>query len=190
MDQRPKFVDTFCKSIRSAWKRKDILSLVPYWLLLGLALGSVVASLLPASYWSDENLGASTTVFSGFLTFDGLLLALGWGAFAKIYEMLGTGWLAVFLKRNKLLGEHLFFVDAVHGILVVSAVSSGVALVTVLLTVPLIVDRIIFAFAIGLSVWSLVKAFSAMRLMNDLVWESAQGDPIEEENSNSDGAGS
>lgn len=181
MESRPKFLSEFCKSVKYAWRGNNLLALVPYWLLSGLALGGVVSAHLPASYWLDENWDISTTVFTGFLAFDGLLLALGWGAFAKIYEMLGAGWLSSFLKREKLLGAHLFFVDAVHGILVLSAVSSGVALVSVLLSLPVLADRVILGVVIGMSIWSLIKAFSAMSLMNDLVWEKAHSKPTDDD---------
>jgi len=173
MEARPKFFTTFCQSVGDAYERKGVRAIIPWWLLVGFAVGGAVAWYMPAVYWSDGNWDVVTTVFTGFLAFDGLLLALGWGAFSKIYEILSTGSFAAFLRRNGLLSEHLFFVDAVHGALVLSAVSSGVALVTVLLPLPLLADRIIMASVVGLSLWSLAKALSAMRMMNDLVWEVA-----------------
>lgn len=180
MVARPKFFTALCKSIGDAYERKGVRAIVPWWLLLGFAIGGSVAWYMPTAFWADDNWGVATTVFTGFLAFDGLLLALGWGAFSKIYEIMSTGWFAAFLRRNGLLNDHLFFVDAVHSILVLSAVSSGVALVTVLLPIPPLADRVIVAAVIGLSLWSLIKALSAMRMMNDLVWELAHTEPDEQ----------
>ncbi|WP_139839521.1 hypothetical protein [Oceanibacterium hippocampi] len=177
MDSRPKFLTAFFKNVSESYDRNGVRAIVPWWLFLGLAVGTVVAWYMPESYWWEKKWDIATTVFTGFLAFDGLLLALGWGAFSKIYEILSTGWFAAFLRRHDLLGDHLFFVDAVHAILVLSAVSSGAALVSVLLPLPLWSDRIILAVVVGLSLWSLTKALSAMSMMNDLIWELAHSEP-------------
>lgn len=177
MEARPKFFTAFCRNVGETYERRGAMAIFPWWLAICLGLGTLAAWHVPAVFWAREYWGVATTVFTGFLAFNGLLLALGWGAFSRIYEILSTGWFSAFLRRNDLLSDHLFFVDVVHGILIVSAVSSGAGLVTVLLDLPALVDRMIFAAVTGLSLWSLVKALSAMRMMNDLVWELAHCEP-------------
>lgn len=177
--KRPKFFTAFCNSVGAAYERKGIKSVVPWWLIVGVGVGGAAAWHMPATYWSDQKWDVATTVYTGFLAFDGLLLALGWGAFSKIYEILSQNWFAAFLRRNDLLNDHLFFIDAVHGMLVLSAVISGVALVTGLLPLPIWTDQVVLACVIASSFWSLTKALSTMKVMNDLVWELAHTEPDE-----------
>ncbi len=152
--------------------------LFPFWLALGLAIGGVAAWFMPAVFWSNENWGVSTTVYSGFLAFNGLLLALGWNAFSKSYEIISTGEFAQFLRRNNLLLEHLFFIDLVHNALVLSVIASGFGLITLMLPLELRYDRIILVAVVGLSFFALTKALSAIRVMNDLIWEKAHYVPL------------
>lgn len=177
MEGRPKFLSVFFKSAAYAYERRGVRALVPWWLLIGLVAGGSAAWQMPSSFWQKEQWEVSTTLYTGFLAFDGLLLALGWGAFSRIYGILSTGWFAAFLRRNDLLEDHLFFIDFTHGVLVASAISSGCGLVVILLPFHTYVDMAIFALTMGSSFWALVKALSAVKLMNDLVWDAAHSEP-------------
>jgi len=147
--------------------------LIPVWLIIAGTAGYGAAKLMPTEFWANENWGVSVTVYSGFLAFNGLLLALGWNAFSKSYEIISTGAFAQFLKRHNLLLEHLFFIDLVHYALVVSVIASGVGLVSVMFSLDIIYDRAILCGVIGLSIYALVKAMAAIKAMNDLIWDRA-----------------
>jgi len=176
MDSRPKFLGSFFRAVGDAIDRRGLRAIFPIWLVLGLVIGAAVAWYMPSIFWADERWGVATTVYTGLLAFDGLLLALGWGAFSKIYEILSTGWFAAFLRRNNLLSDHLLYVQIVHATLVVSALSSGCGLLTIFFSLPIWADKIILAGAVGLSLYALIKALSAMSMMNDLIWELAHSD--------------
>ena len=143
-------------------------------MIIGLIAGGFPTMFIPTEYWSNCNWSIAITVFAGFLTFNGILLALGWSAFSKFYEILISTGLGNFLTRNDLLESHLFFIEFAQIILILSACWSGFALVSVLIPFPLIVDQGIMAIAVGLTIWALLNACSVITLINDLVWESAQ----------------
>lgn len=173
MSRRPTFWGTFFRSVANSVDRRGVVALVPYWLLACLFIGGVASFSIPAEFWSNDRWDISTAVFTGVLAFNGLLLALGWGAFSKIYEILSEGSFAKFLNRNGLLNDHLFFIDFVHVALVVSSLLSGCGLFSVLVEIPLIADRITMAAVIGVTGWALIKTLSAISLMNGLIWDLA-----------------
>ena len=178
MNSRPRFFSSLLQSAAETYEQKGVLRLVPIWLFTGLVMGSVVAWSLPVCFWADTRV--VTTVFAAFMTFNGLILALGWGVFSRIYATLNTRWMRNFLTRTNLLDDHLFFIEMTHAVLVLSAFVSIAGLVVVLLPVPLFVYHCAIATAIGLSFWSLIRVLSATKLMNDLMWESASNEEEQE----------
>ena len=177
MDSRPEFFASLLRAGGDSLDRRGFLRSIPYHFFACMVVGILSAIFMPQVFWANERWGAAITVHAGFLAFDGLLLALGWVAFSKIYEILNTGWFSAFLIRNNLLLDHLFFVDLAQVALITSAGTSGIGLVTVLFDFSAIIHKIIFGFCLTFSCYVLIKALSAMRTMNDLVWEIAQNNP-------------
>lgn len=175
-NSRPSFLKTYFRLVSESIDSKP-LRLLPFWLLAGLGIGCSVAWFVPAAFWNNANWGASVTVYAGVLAFDGLLLALGWGAFSKIFEILSSGDFAEFIRRNDLLEDHLFYVDFVHFTLMMSAFFAGLGLASVLLPLPLWLDRLILGVAVGVSLWASLKAGGAVKMMGALIWENAHYKP-------------
>lgn len=180
MRPRPKFLSSFFSALSDIVERKNVLYLIPYWLIAGGVIGGVVAWYVPANFWTIARWDVSATVYTGFLAFDGILLALGWGAFSKVSEILCSGEFSKFLRRHNLLDVHLMVMDFIHGILVISAISSVLGLISIFLHIPMIAHRAILAVVIALSFYSLIKSFSAMKMMNDLIWDFAHYEPKKE----------
>lgn len=176
MKNRPKFFTSFLNALAVSYEKGGIRSIVPWWLLLGLLCGAGAAWFIPETFFTDAQWETSTTIYTGFLAFNGLLLALGWSAFSRIYEIMSSGDFSKFLRRNGLLEEHLLFIDIIHLVLVTSSFLSGCALISIVMPLNYKIDIVIFSLVVGFSFWSLVKALSAIRLMNDLVWELAHCD--------------
>jgi hypothetical protein len=173
MPHRPRLSESFAEGLSIAAKARGVRAYIPGWAIICLALGSFAAWSLPAAFWKDTEWGTSMTFYGGLLAFDGLLLAIGWGAFAKIYEIIGTGDFAAFLRRNGLLPLHFLYIDLAQAALVLAALSTGTAAVMTLADVVLILDRAMMALSIGTSCYAVVKAMSATSAMHDLIWERA-----------------
>lgn len=173
MKKRPTLAVSIATSLQAGAENRGLRAYIPFWMVASAVAGYAVAFYLPAEFWSDDKWDVSTAVFAGFLAFNGLLLALGWFAFAKIYETLTGTELGAMLTRHGMLGVHLAFIDVSHFVLVFSSIASVLCLVTVLLPVPLWADRIAIGTSISLTVYGLCRAISATRMMNDLVWEQA-----------------
>ena len=138
-----------------------------------LSVGFASASYIPLEFWMDSKWVVSTAVFGGLLAFNGLLMVLGWFAIAKIYEILSNDSLGKMLTTHGLLGLHLSFIDIIHLVLICASLLSVLGLIATLAGLPIVVDRLLFGGGLGLTLYGLSCAFSATRMMNDLIWEQA-----------------
>jgi hypothetical protein len=179
MPPRPSFAATYAKALVVAARKRGWWAYVPTRLLISLGLGAAAAYFVPGGaqgFWADSNWGTSATVIGGVLAFNGILLAVGWSAFAKIYDVIGSPDFSAFLKRHDMLDTHIMFVDAVHFSLAAAALISFAALIGLLLPLPELADRGLFALMVGSCVNSIAEAFSATAMMNDLIWDKAHAD--------------
>jgi hypothetical protein len=145
-------------------------------------LGVVVTYVVPISFWVSPE--ESVVFFTAILTINGLLLAPSWGSFAKIYEIASEPRLANFLRRHGLLRSYIFHVDFIHVAQIVALCWSGLALVIcVVESLPawvshwvdlLTLQRLVFVGTVASTVYALMYALGAVRLMQDLMWCSAQ----------------
>lgn len=173
MRSRPSFAQSFATAFAEDAKDRGWRAYVPIYIGGSAAAGSIAAFGVPATFWYDTNWGVSAAVFGGILAFNGLLLALGWSAFSKIYEVMLTEPIGPILRRHNLLDVHLAFIDANHFVLVVAALASGTAMLVTLAVVPLFVDRMLFGLSVAMTMYSIVRALASIRMMNDLIWERA-----------------
>ena len=160
--------------------------LVPWTMLACCAVGFGVALLVPKEqFWDKPEI--SVVFFTATITINGLLLALSWGSFAKIYELASAPPMASFLRRNNLLNSYIFHVDFIHIAQVCAVAWSGAALTLCVVDhlphaiapyVPLLViQKISLAGCVAASIYAFVYALGAVRIMQDLVWHSAYSLP-------------
>lgn len=174
MTERPKFLPSFLDEIKKESERASFLALIPYVFLLSCGVGAVVAYYIPAAFFANDKWDVSTAVYAGLLTFDGLVLVLGWNAFSRMYDVLLRGDLGKYMMKNQLLNPYLVHITFMHIVQISAVLVAALGLVTVIMdVVPLGADRAIFAVTIALTIYSIKQALSAVRAMNDLVWQAA-----------------
>lgn len=176
MKHRPSLAVSLATSLKSGAESRGFLAYVPFVFGMCLVVGFVSAEFIPGEFWSDARWDVSTAVFAGLLAFNGLLMSLGWFAFSKIYEILANDRLGQMLTRNGLLDVHLAFIDISHAVLICASALSVAGLVSVLVGAPVPVDRILLGSCLGFTLYGLARAFSATKMMNDLIWEQAHLD--------------
>lgn len=173
-DQRPKFLRAFLDEIGKEVDESGWRAIVPYVFVCSVVFSVGVAYLIPDRFWGDDKWDISTAVYAGLLTFNGLVLALGWNAFARIYDVLLRGEFGKYLMKSNLLGSYLLHITYMHAFQIFAALAAAVGLVSVLIDkVPLIVDRAIFAVSLALTIYAIKQAFGAVTAMNDLLWQAA-----------------
>jgi len=170
---KPSFPKVFAQGLALAAERRGYHAYLPSRLLLCFGSGALVAWQLPSELWSVEKRTDLIAIFSALLAFNGLLLAIGWGAFSRIYELIGAGPFAAFLKRNDILKYHILFIEIAQVTLVFASVSSGFGVFSAWLSFELWFDKLIMTATIGLTGYAIIKAIEATQAMNEILWEAA-----------------
>ena len=143
--------------------------IIPIWFIVFFAIGAAVAYFLPSKFW-DPLRDTSTIVYTGLLTFNGIVLALSWSAFAKIYDIIGAGRFASFLRDGKVLNSYLFAVRYIHASQMLAMVSSiGALMLLQFSETPLIWQRVALGAMLGFGMYAIKQAASAVGIMQDLI---------------------
>lgn len=164
----------FLRSLLEAWQSSlddGLWSLFPYWILLSFGAGAWAAVELPVVVLGGADKELGVAAMAGLLTLNGLVLALSWSAFSKIYEIIGAGEFCAFLRRNKLLSHYLVYVGYVHIAQILAVATAGLAMFSLLLPVPTWGMRTLIAVAIGSSIYAIRQAVAASTVMQDLIWQ-------------------
>jgi hypothetical protein len=178
--ERPQFLPSFFSAMAERAESKTIwrMFVVP---VIAAAVSAGSAYYVPAVFWSDGKWDVAATVYTGILTLNGLILALSWSAFSRIYESISAPKFCSFLRRNGLLNKYIVTISFIHGLQLLAVIASGVGLVILLISIPyLIVDRILFGMMMFSSVYAIQQAASAVAIMNDLLWQKSIFDEHQE----------
>jgi hypothetical protein len=171
MKPRRSFSENFAEGLRVSANKRGWRAFIPYVLGICSALGATAAFYFPDVFWTDTNWGVSATVYVGFVTFNALLLAFSQNAFLKIQDTVSTGTIGHALAKQGLLDETLFAVEFNQAILAISSAASACGLISVILPLGLIEDRIVIGATLALSLYALTKSYVATREMNAFIWE-------------------
>lgn len=167
------FPKAFADGLSLAAEKRGWKAYIPFGLTgCGLVAAGIVWH-LPEGLWSAGNRSDLLAIYGGLLAFNGLLLAIGWSAFSRLYELIGSGPFSKFLKRNGLLNFHILFIEIAQTALVLSSLASGFGLFSVWLPFATLSDRFILGIAIMLTCYAILKALQSTRAMNEILWEAA-----------------
>jgi hypothetical protein len=172
--ERPKFLPSFLGAIRDEAEIRGWLAILPFALLSCGAVAAGIAYGMPYQFWSESKRELSVEVVVGLLTFNGLILVLGWTAFGRIYDVLLRGEFGKYLMRNKLLNAYILHITFMHIFQIAAVAATGGGLILVLFDgVPSIVSRIIFGMVLLFTMYAIKQAIDAVTAMNNLIWQSA-----------------
>jgi hypothetical protein len=174
--KRPGFLNSLLDSWQLTLSHGKARDLVPYWILVSVGSGTAVAILLPATFWDGSKLDVSVAVMSGLLTFNGIILALCWSAFGKIYEIVGAGAFAAHLRKHKLLNHYLMFVGYCHAAQILAITATGFALFALWLPFKVWAMQVAVGASIATSVYALRQGVATSTAMQDLIWRKATFD--------------
>jgi hypothetical protein len=180
--RRPSFLEAWLEDLQEDLRRYGRAKLVPWLAFCCAGIGAIVTVLVPPDhFWAKPEI--SVVFFTATVTINGLLLALSWGSFAKIYELASEPKLAAFLRKNNLLKSYIFHVDFIHVAQVIALAWSGTALFLCVISelpesishvVALVtLQKIALAGVVASSIYALRYAIGAVAIMQDLVWYNA-----------------
>jgi hypothetical protein len=140
--------------------------LIPYWIIISAMLGALAARYLPPEFWSWERIDAAVGAMSGLLTFNGIVLALCWSAFGKVYEIVGAGAFCT----------HLSFVRWCHLAQVLAIMFTAFALASLWMPLDLWFKKAAVGAAIGFSIYAVRQGYATSEVMQDLIWRKSEFD--------------
>ena len=174
---------TFLKSLLDSWqltlthgRSRD---LIPYWMIASAGSAGWLVYELPATFWDGTKLDVAISVLSGLLTFNGIILALCWSAFGKIYEIIGAGAFCAHLRKHNILNHYLHFVSWCHAAQVAAICSSAFALFALWLPFQVWVMQCAVGFATATSAYAVIQGISTSSAMQDLIWRKSEYDELE-----------
>lgn len=170
--ERPKFLTLFFEETASLHKNYGLKGVIPFWLLAFIGISVFVAYQIPESFWSDSSKNIPSYV--GILTLAGLLLALAWNAFAKIFENICAPKFSAYLQQNGMLATYMFHISYVQFAQLLAVISGGIGLVLLLCDgIPVLVHRYVFAAILATNAYAIKEAVGAVTILYDLVWYRA-----------------
>lgn len=171
--EKPKLSHSFAKGLAFAASRRGWWAYLPKYLISCIAIGSIAACNAPSSLWEGDDLSDILTIYGGGLTFNGILMAVGWSSFAKSYELIGSGPFSAFLRKHGALEMHILFIDIAQISLLVSTIISGSGLIFSVTGMETWFNKLIFATSIGSTLYAVAKCIAVTQMMQELVWESS-----------------
>ena len=180
MIERPKFLPTFLGALKEEAEDEGMLAIIPAYFIAFAAIGGTIAWRVPPSFWGDANLGSLTTLYGGVLTFNGLVLTLGWSAFSRVHDIIISKDIGAYIHKNGFLKDYLLQISYMHISQVMAAIFSGIGLATIVLEFKVAwVDVAVFASCITFTMYGLKQALDSVTMMNDLVWQAMTFDADE-----------
>ena len=171
---RPKFLPSFFDALRVTAEKEGLRSVFPTGILVSLVVGGATAYFIPLEFWNNARWDVSTTVYSGLLTFNGLIMALSWSAFSRIYEIIGSPKFGTYLRSKKLLNHYIVYVGFVHAAQILAIILSALGLFTLILDIGNVwLDRSILALMIASTAYAIYRASSTIGVMHDLIWQKS-----------------
>lgn len=169
---RPHFVRAFLHDLTEDWDRYGWRGILPLKAAPSLLAGALVAWTVP-DFWGADQRGLRLDVFVGLTAINGLLLALAWSAFGKIYETAAAPGFSGWLTKHNLHDGINFQVSFIQGAQAAAVTICGCNLVLTLYGVvdflPLWLHRAGMMLAIGSTIYAFLYATGAVIIMQDMV---------------------
>jgi hypothetical protein len=178
---RPGFLASYFEEMRQKAREHGWRAIIPYWAIIGGAIGSLTAYFQPNEIWLHPD--TAVTIFVGMVTINGLLLALCWGAFARIHELIvSSPGFSSFLRQANLFNTYLFHIDYVQATQLLAVSVSGTALLTATISsIPTLWLRVLLAATIATTIYAIKYAANTVTVMHDLVWQKAKFEELEQD---------
>lgn len=171
----------FLDEVKADWRRGGLRGVVPWTLSLCAAAGIYVGFWSPAKLFTDVQWQTLTGVYAGVLTFNGITLALTWGAISKVYETITRGEFARFLRVANSLEQYQFYIQFMHLVQIFAAVLAVIGLFMTLVPLPEDVHRGAMSLVVASTLYAIKWASGSVRVVRELTDRQATFESLSEE---------
>lgn len=177
----PSLLEAWKDDLKATWKYNKI-HVLPWRIAMCAAVGLIVSFHVESVFFYPRLWGVSVSVFSGFLTFNAITLALAWSGIGRIYDTLSVPKFSNFLKETGALNRYHFILAFINRVQIFAALITIASLCVLLYGGILIFwDRIMLGATIGSTLYALWWANSATTVARDLSWQYATFDGLSDE---------
>jgi hypothetical protein len=173
--KRPSFVEAWLSDLQDDYRRYGLRGLFPKWAVCFLLLGAIAGYFVPRDFGNSREVPIA--LFAGTLTLNGLMLAVSWGAFAKIFEAVAAPSFVSYLRSKGLLSRYFFIVDYIHYTQVLAVATSGLALLATCYGKGVemhFVNQLSVGAVLATTGYAIRYGIGAVRTMQDVVWYRMQ----------------
>jgi hypothetical protein len=171
---RPRFLKSLLDSWQLSLAQNQASNLIPFWIAGSIGFASAIVLNLPEAFWKEANRGTLVSIISGLLTFNGIVLALCWSAFGKVYEIIGASAFCAHLRKHNLLSHYLVFVTYCQAVQVVAISCTAAALFVLWLPLPLWVSKVVLVASLGATAYAVRQGVATSTVMQDLIWAKSE----------------
>lgn len=167
----PPLAVTYIKGLSVSVGTRGWRAYVPMSFLFAVGVAATSFIMVPKAFWEPSNAGNAIMTYGGLLTFSGILLAVGWSSFSKVFEVLGRGNMSRMLKEKGILDVHFMYVSISNLLLIAFAIICAVGLVSLSIGKDIVLDRIILALMCGTGLMAITATFNMNNFLQRLIWD-------------------
>lgn len=161
-----RFVAYFLQSTIYRFQKRGFYTLLPLRVAGCAALGWYVGS-----HTNSATLGEADVilvVYAAALTFNAILLAICWAAFAKIFDVMSENDFGTYLHRTKMDGHYGIYVEYIHLVQMIALAAVAGSIVLFVVPAPAWLSRWALGVSVGFSLYAAIWASGSVRIMRDL----------------------
>lgn len=153
--------------------KRGLRSLVPLRMIACGVIGTFASAKLGGKFASDASIPVA--FYAAVLTLNAILMAVCWGAFAKIFDATTDPKFGQWMRLRKMDSYYEFYTDYIHLTQMIATTTAAAALVTsVLSNIPYVVTASLFGFTVGSTAYAAWWSFGGVRIMQDISEQRAK----------------
>lgn len=153
--------------------KRGLLSLLPIRMIACAAIGTFASAKLSEKFIAD--LSIPVAFYAAILTLNAILMAVCWGAFAKIFDATTDPKFGQWMRLRKLDSYYEFYTDYIHLSQMIATATAAIALTASILSdIPYVITASLFGFTVGSTAYAAWWSFGGVRIMQDISEQRAK----------------
>lgn len=153
--------------------KRGVLSLIPLRMIICGLIGTLASAKLGEKFTNEPSI--SVAFYAAVLTLNAILMAVCWGAFAKIFDSITDPKFGQWMRLRKIDSYYEFYIDYIHLAQMIATITAATALtVSVLSGIPYFITALLFGFTIGSTGYAGWWSFGGVRIMQEISEQRAK----------------
>lgn len=162
-----RFVAYWLQDIAFSFEKRGFGSLIPIRLLICAGIATAITYKVDPKFLNDR--ASCIALYAAILTLNAILLAICWGAFAKIFDAMSDPKFGKWLRRRNMDGYYGFYIEFIQltQMLALSIATFSLAF-SIMEYIPTIVSKTLLGMTFGSTLYAGIWSSGGVRVMQDL----------------------